>query len=179
MGLCQRIKTDRVLYDERVFLTESEPAIPLGIVPARGSFIVVGESSVDVAVVECDLVRRDDTITGATITLFIDKNIVVRQPDTMPSIPFEFSFQRTFPVSLAKIFEASIDPADVARARCQIFDLTATDTLALSDDRRTLSETLLVAVKLKIVVEDQILVALCPENMSTLATLMVSLPGNG
>jgi len=146
MGLCQRIKTDRVLYDERVFLTDSE-VIPLSVELASGSFINRDASSVDVAVVECDLVRRGDTITGATITLFIDKNVVVTQLDTLPSIPFEFSFQRTFPVSLAKIFDASIDPADAARAHCQIFGLTATDTLALSTDRTTISETLLVAVR--------------------------------
>ncbi len=65
MGLCQRIKTDRVLYDERVFLTETEGAIPLGIVPAAGSVINRDASSVDVAVTECDLVR---STTGATVS---------------------------------------------------------------------------------------------------------------
>ncbi len=181
MGLCQRIKTDRVLYDERIFINETENAIPLGVKPAAGSTISRNKSSAEVAVVECDVVRSGSAITAVDVTLFIEKNIVVDQPGELPDLLFEFSFQKTFRVPLVKIGEATISPADAARADCQIVDMTATDVLTLtnpSSDTATATATvkdeLVVAVKLKLVVpHDQILVALCPANMSTLATVTV------
>jgi len=178
VGFCQRIKTDRVLYDERIFITENEPNIRLGREVPEG-VIRPGLSQVEVAVVECDLVRgRGGQITDVDVTLFIDKTIVVEETTNLRGlIPFEFSFRRTFRVPLAKIADATIDPADAARAHCQIVDIAAEDLLRLTSGD-TLSELLEVSIKLKIVVEDQILVMLCPHNARALAGLTV-LPGNG
>lgn len=178
MGFCSRIKTDRVIYDERIFVTETEPAIPIGVDVPVGSIIDPLTSTVSVSVVECDLTLDiAGAITGATVTLDVQKDISIIVPAPAPPISLEYSFQRAFPVVFAKIADATIDPADVPRARCQIVEIAATDTLALIlVPTPSLSETLLVQMKLKIVVEDQILVALCPPNLSTTATLNLPIP---
>jgi hypothetical protein len=177
MGFCTLIKTDRVLYDEIVFCRDEE-TVPISEEVPDGSTILTDQSRVTVTVVNCTPVVVGGVITAVTARIHIRKDIVIDRPDPLPDLTLEFSFVREFTCPLSKADHAFIAPEDVARAACQIVNITASDTLTLTTgETPSFNQVLVMASKLKLVVpHDQIFVGTCPNNLTANAVLTVSTP---
>lgn len=177
MGFCNRILTDREIYDQQIFITDIETAIPLGITTLPvGSVLDLAASTVTASVVECDLIKTPLTITGANITLDIQKNLVITPPSPAAPIPVAFSLRKVFPVTFSKITEAFIDIADIPKAECRISGVTAVDELTLIIlPTPAITETLQVSMYLVVVVPDKLLVPACKSDLTATATLSIGL----
>lgn len=179
MKYCNRILTERELYDQQVFAIDTETAIPLGITTLPvGSVIDPTASTVTVSVVGCELIGPPLAITGANITLDIRKNIVINPPAPASPIQTAVSLQKIVPVVFTKITEAVIDVADIPKADCRISNVSATEDLTLIIlPTPAITETLQVSMYLVVVVPDSLLVPACPPNLTATATInIVPLP---
>ncbi len=165
VGMCQRIKTERVLYDQRLFITENETDVPLDL----GGATLVGVTNpvIQIDILDCDVDFGDPNLMiPPTVTL--RANFIIEFTGSLSdgtTRNFEFSFIRTFgPFTLPKLDVTGLTPDELRRAFCQIFDITMVAPPVLTFDAVAGTFDILIqaAVKLKLVVFDQIMVALCP-----------------
>lgn len=160
MGMCNRIKTERVLYDQRVFLSDTETGVPLQL-PPDVTLVNAANPLIQVTLMECD-VNFDTTPPTLTVTPYfivsftgVLSNGEVRQ--------FDFSFPGSpTSIPLVKLDRTVLTPDEIMRAFCQVFSVETTGTPTLRFTGVTFDIAFGLGVLIKIVVFDQIFVAACP-----------------
>lgn len=178
MGMCEKIKTNRVIYDELIsgVVVDDETISLSKYTRANPVSIDESQTEVVVSVLECDLERDPQTgyITGkiTNLIIHIEKRVVINLDAGEPLI-LQFSFNRRIPdFMLTKFNDAYITNEDLRFAHCQVHDFVPIDSLVLIPEYRLLRETLIASFTIKISREDQMIVALCPS--STFAEITTS-----
>lgn len=174
MGFCEKVKVDRVICDEIFYIQDLEEDVPIGeIVVPPGSTI---EGTVTVTVLECDpIVDLDEDTLSALLTFMIQKELTILTPDA-DEIPLEFGFRLEEVVEFRKCFPnelLAIDPDLLEDLECQIIFVSGTDEVELTPSTfdqeanaflkdATFTEDLVIQIKIKLVQERQLVLALCP-----------------
>lgn len=161
MALCQRVKIDRVFYDQRMTLSVLNENIFLtGLLPAG---IPLDNVTVDVSVVSCDFDLANQTID---IEFFVKKTL------TFGNIVIEFSFNPLVPdIPLPKLGETNIPTEFLDRLKCQVFDFIPLETASYDPANQNFIDTLDIDITIKIDAVDQILVSLCPNDNTRTVTV--------
>lgn len=172
MHICERIKTERVLYDQRVFLRDDEKMVPLGL-PTGVHLVSITSPVIQIDVVECEVdfgpPPPSPPAAGALIRALLIIEFVGHLTDNTTR-NFEFSFPIEANVALPKLNRTLFTEDEIARAICQVFDVQTNGHPKLTCHADTFDVFVEIAVKLKIAVLDQIVVALCPHaNSQTLS----------
>lgn len=165
MGMCQRIKTERVLYDQRIFIDDNETDVPLDL--GGATLIAVTNPVIQIDIIDC-AVDFGDPAMMIPPSVTLRANFIIEFTGSLSNGTtrnFEFSFLRAFgPFTLPKLDVTGLTADELRRAFCQIFDITMVTPPVLTIDTAagTFDISIQAAVKLKLVVFDQIMVALCP-----------------
>lgn len=163
MAQCERIRIDRVFYDQRF------PIDPLVTEEINLAGLVTGgvqldSVTVDVTVTSCDLDLTNDTIS---LEFFILKTLNFADGTIL-----EFSFNiGVSDISLPKLIDTTIPDEFVDRLRCEAFDFTVTEEFTYNPGTQDFTDTLSIDITIKIVAFDQILVNLCPSDMTRTVTV--------
>lgn len=167
MGFCEKIKADRVLADEIFFLQKTLGPVNLGFSVPEGSILT---GTVEVTVLECELeFDENENVVRVIIKIMVQKEFTIDTGEE--EIPLEFAFRNTLQTQFAGITPSLIEELGVEfrRVKCQIFDIKdITDEIIFicsdpeMDGNASIAETILIPIKLKLAVEEQLIVALCP-----------------
>lgn len=168
MGLCEKIKADRVLADEIFFLQKTIGPVDLGFPVPENSTLT---GTVEVTVLECELVfDEEEDRVRVIIRVMIQKEFTIITPDE-EEIPLEFAFRNTLSTQFAGITPSILEEMEIEfrRVKCQIFDIKEiTDNITFlcgdeeNEENASIEETILIPIKLKLAIEEQLIVALCP-----------------
>ncbi len=163
MGFCQRIKYNRVFYDQRSTIEVlNEVNVSLANLIAAG--IDITTVNVEASIIECDVDVANQT---ATIEFFIKKTLTFVDDSVI-----EFSFNPTATgISLPKLGETTIPDEFLDRLQCQIFDFTPIETFTYSPASQLFNDQLSIDLTLKVSAEDQALFTLCPPNLTRTVTV--------
>lgn len=205
MGFCEKVKVDRVFCDEIFFIEDDEvqatgTEVPIGEVPVPSGSQIFGD--VTVTVLNCDLevepVEEDQVIDvfRVNLELMVQKELGIDRPDDLETIPLEFGFRifRTFdyrkcrPSQIREIFGDTEAEEIFEQLRCQIVFVDANDRIALTPGTDEVDppfknaffeEELDITVKMKLVQEVQLALAMCPGTNQVTTPAVVDLNGNG
>ena len=183
MGFCEKVKVDRVFCDEIFFIEDDEvqetgTEVPIGEVPIPPGSTISGD--VTVTVLECDLEVEPDgeDIFQINLEVMVQKELEVDRPDDQVNVPLEFGFRvfRTFqyrkcrPSQIREIYGEEADQI-LEQLRCQIVFVDANDRVELTPGTEEndppfknafFEEELDITIKVKLVQEVQLALALCP-----------------
>ncbi len=166
MGFCARIKGNRVLYDEGLFdFVIDDEVIDFSNVLADGEIILdegfTASADVEVRVIGCGFSTAGDVINIDNLRFGINKTISVTTNQGV--VQKTLSFERCIPsFPLAKTISDIFCPdVDINWLHCQIHDLSVTETITRESDT-AVSELLTGSFVLKLSMEDQFYVTLCP-----------------
>lgn len=182
MGFCDKVRVDRVIADEIFYIQDLQEDTPIGeIVIPEGSEI---GGTVTVTVLECEPIvdiDEDEEIDEirARITFMIQKELDIETPEE-DVIPLEFGFRLETEVTFRKVIPTElleIDPDLLEDLRCHIVFVNGTDEVTLEatelddegliEEQATFTEDLIIQLKLKLVQERQLVLALCPDRQQT------------
>ena len=163
MAQCQRIRTDRVFYDQGFTIDpvfEDETNLS-GLVPMG---VQLDSVTVDVTVTNCELDLINQTID---LEFFILETLTFANGTI---IVFSFNVGVS-DIILPKLIDTTIPDEFLDRLRCETFDFTPTLTFTYNPGTQIFTDTLFVDIVIKIVAFDQILVSLCPSDMTRTVTV--------
>lgn len=180
MGLCQKIQAERVLADQ-IFI------IPTDIIdcdfPFAAASGATASGTLTVTVTELDF-TTSGTALQVISTLMFQKELTVSgtafAPDELaPTFPLEFKVEKSFintfcGVTTADLAALGVKLADIQAEVVRIVDVrdeleffcgtfTGTDDRVITASAH-IEDTVLTLLKLKLVTEEDLVVALCPEN---------------
>lgn len=163
MAQCQRIRVDRVFYDQRFTIDPVvDEDVNLAGLVAPG--VALNSVTVDVTVTNCEVDIANETLD---LEFFILKTLNFAD-DTI----LEFSFNASVSdIALPKLGDTTIPDEFLDRLRCEAFDFTPTETFTYDPVTQDFTDTLAIEITIKIVAFDQILVNLCPSDMTRTVTV--------
>ena len=204
MGFCEKVKVDRVFCDEIFFIEDDEvqetgTEVPIGEVPIPPGSEISGD--VTVTVLDCNLVVEPEglDVFRVNLELMVQKELEIDRVDATPSfdtsVPLEFGFRlfRTFdyrkctPSQIREIFGDTEAEEIFEQLRCHIVFVDANDRIALTPGTEEnvppfkdafFEEELDITVKMKLVQEVQLALALCPGTNQVTTPAIVDLNGN-
>ena len=173
MGFCEKIKVPRVIADEIFYIEDDEFNIPIGEIRVPPGSTIDGV--VTVTVLECD--PRIDLILNrifADVVFMIQKELTITTPGG-ELIPLEFGFRLERTIEYRKLFPLeleAIDPDFLLDLECYVVFVTGSDIVTLTPSTvdpetgelfkdATFDEELTIQLKLKLVQERQLIMALC------------------
>ena len=173
MGFCEKIKVPRVICDEIFYIEDDEFNIPIGEIRVPPGSTIAG--TVTVTVLECD--PRIDFLLNrifADVVFMVQKELTITTPEE-ELIPLEFGFRLERELEYRKCFPLeleAIDPDFLVDLECQVIYVTGTDVVTLTPSTvdpetgellkdATFDEELTIQLKLKLVQERQLIMALC------------------
>ena len=160
---CERVKLQRVFYDQRFPLQifDNQVTNLIGIVPP---FLPLTSVEVNVIITQCNLNLVSQTVDLTfVITKILNFNNIIIVPllfiPTISDIP------------LPKFNEATIPAQFVNRLECQVFDAVFSESFTYNVITRDFTESLAADLTIKVDAEDQILVSLCPKLLTKTVTV--------
>ncbi len=195
MGHCQKIKTERVLADQIFIISDQFPeqACPLQFAVASGEAVING--TLLVTVTNCQLMTPllpTDPLQVELTLMFQKELCVTAGPDGATFAPpglvapftLEFKFEETYPLTFclteSDLTDLGIDFEDI---ECELFKIVnVTDTLTWTCGTvnpetgeiitpAEITQTVNAFVKIKLVTEEQVIVALCPPEHSRIVRI--------
>lgn len=189
MGLCQKITADRVLADQIFIIPTDIMDCDFPFAAASGA---TASGALTVTVTELDFTTSGTGPHAAlqvTATLMFQKELTVSGPNFAPAelgptFPLEFKFEKSFTntfcgITAGDLTALGVNLADVTPEVVRIADVRdefeffcGTFTTPPGDDDRVITasahieETVLTLLKVKLVVEEDLVVELCPSNHS-------------
>lgn len=173
MGFCEKIKVPRVICDEIFYIEDDEFNVPVGEIRVPPGSVIDG--TVTVTVLECDP-RVDLQLNRifADVVFMIQKELTITTPE-LELIPLEFGFRLERTVEYRKCFPReleAIDPDFLVDLECYVVFVAGTDVVTLTPSTidpvtgellkdATFDEELTLQLKLKLVQERQLIMALC------------------
>ena len=173
MGFCEKIKVPRVICDEIFYIEDDEFNVPVGEIRVPPGSVIDG--TVTVTVLECDP-RIDFQLNRifADVVFMIQKDLTITTPE-LELIPLEFGFRLERTVEYRKCFPReleAIDPDFLVDLECYVVFVAGTDVVTLTPSTidpvtgellkdATFDEELTIQLKLKLVQERQLIMALC------------------
>lgn len=173
MGFCEKIKVPRVICDEIFYIEDDEFDIPIGEIRVPTGSTIAGV--VTVTVLQCD--PRVDFILNrifADVVFMVQKELTITTP-IGELIPLEFGFRLERTVEYRKCFPLdlqAIDPDLLVDLECHVVFVAGTDVVTLTPSTfdpvteeflkdATFDEELTIQLKLKLIQERQLIMALC------------------
>jgi hypothetical protein len=174
MDICSKISTNRVLFDEGFFgvkIIDDYIDDYQDLHANQIAFVIKNESLVKVFVEKCDLCfggdQKNKSIFIEEVVFLIKKNIVV-QTDSGKKITKSLTDRKCLSrIELAKK-TGDLCPFNERGAFCQVQILDAKDYLEVTGDGKKIHEKCIVDFVVKIVEEDQMIVACCPNVITAL-----------
>ncbi len=173
MGFCEKIEVPRVICDEIFYIEDDEFNIPIGEIRVPPGSVIDG--TVTVTILECDP-RIDLQLNRifADVVFMIQKDLTITTPE-LELIPLEFGFRLERTVEYRKCLPLeleAIDPDFLVDLECYVVFVTGTDVVTLTPSTidpvtgellkdATFDEELTIQLKLKLVQERQLIMALC------------------
>lgn len=173
MGFCEKIKVPRVIADEIFYIEDDEFNIPIGEIRVPPGSTIDG--TVTVTVLECDP-RIDLNLNRifTDVVFMIQKELTITTPGG-ELIPLEFGFRLERTLEYRKLFPLelqAIDPDFLLDLECYVVFVQGTDLVTLTPSTvdpitgqllkdATFDEELTIQLKLKLVQERQLIMALC------------------
>ena len=158
MAQCQRIRVDRVFYDQR-FPIDPLVQEEIDLTGLVAPLVALDSVTVEVSVTNCQL-----DLTAQTIDL---EFFILKTLNFADNTILEFSFNvGVSDISLPKLADTTIPDEFVDRLRCEAFDFTPTETFTYDTTTQIFTDTLSIDITIKIVAFDQFLVNLCPSDMT-------------
>jgi hypothetical protein len=194
MGHCQKIKTERVLADQIFMVTDTFPqqTCPLEFYVAEGDAIISGTLLVTVTNCKFVLPVLPADPLQVELTLMYQKELCVAPSPTDPptfvppmTAPFalEFKFEEVYTLNFcltwSDLADLGVDPEDVDCQLVRIVDVNDSfpwncgsppdgETPAIP---ASITQEVTTSVKIKLVTEDQVVVALCPAKNSKIVRI--------
>lgn len=177
MGFCEKIKADRVLADEIFYLQKTLGPVDIGFSVPEDSILT---GTVEITVLECDLdFDEEEDLIRVLIEIMVQKEFTINTDDR--ELPLEFAFRNTLETQFAGITPSLLEELGIEfrRVKCQIFDIKEiTDEIIFlcgdEEENATIEETILIPIKLKLAIEEQLIVALCPASHRRIIDVEVS-----
>lgn len=157
MGLCTKALINQVLCEETVTLTRFDQNVPIGSIPIpRGSNL---SGKTIVSLLDCVPMLKDEEL-GLQISFFIQEELFITTPQGA-RFPIEFGFRFQDFVGLQNCttvigLQEILDELD-----CRVVSISGRNELTLHDDR-TFDQCLELTIELKLLLESQLQIALCP-----------------
>ncbi len=173
MGFCEKIKVPRVLCDEIFYIEDDEFAIPIGEIRVPTDSTITG--IVTVTVLQCSpRIDFEANAFLADVVFMIQKELTIETP-AGPDIPLEFGFRLERTVEFRKctpLEMQAIDPDFLTDLECHVVFVNGTDIVTLHPSTpdpitgeflkdATFDEELTILLKLKLIQERQLIMALC------------------
>ena len=188
MGFCDKFKVKRVICDEIFYVSHIEEDVVIGDVEIPDDGVINGE--VTVTVLDCNPVlvtneQGEITDIQAEIVVMIQKELTITGTDEQGQsveLPLEFAERQLFTLDFRKCDPAvlnDIDPDLLNDLECQVIWVNGMDDITLDQDAGTFDEELTIIVKLKLVQERQLHLALCPAKNQFEIDVTSEINGNG
>lgn len=168
MGLCERIFVDKVVCDERFTILGIDTGANIGEIPVSPGSSISG--TVDVAVLQCTpQVDMINNVIRAELVFMIQQELTITTPE-QNSIPLEFAFRVTRTVTFEDCNPCELLRIDLDLARdleCRVLYVNGKNSVTLhpSDPPSAFNAwfdgNLTIKIKLKLVQQRQLTVALC------------------
>ncbi len=157
MGLCTQALINQVLCEETVTLTRIDRNVPIDNISIPLGSEISGQTWINV--LDCNVIRQNGQL-GLTIALFIQEElqIVTPQGEIIP-LEFGFRFQDFAPLlNCATLInlETVLDELD-----CRVTSVSGENIVTLNENQ-TFNQSLKITVNLKVLLESQLKIALCP-----------------
>ncbi len=168
MGLCERVFVDKVICDECFTIQGIDTGAPVGDIPVPSGSNISG--TVDVAVLQCTpQVDLMDNVIRAELVFMIQQELTITTPD-QDRIPLEYAFRATQMVTFEDCNPCELlatDPDLLDDLECRVLCVKGQNRVTLhpsdppSATNASFDGNLIIKLKLKLVQQRQLTVALC------------------
>jgi len=169
MGFCEKFHVPQVICDEIFCFTDTRTFNACRDVELGATV----SGTIDLHVTECDITVVDNLIV-ANVQFLVQKELTVNQGVNSFDQEFAYRINRNFAFQACA---ANDIPADVAVAdlECRVLRLEFDENVVANPDNNTIVDELDIVIKLKVVANRQVLLSLCPPNLSATVTIPTDL----
>jgi hypothetical protein len=165
MGFCEKFYVPQVICDEIFCFTDTRTFTACRDVEPGATV----SGTIDLHVTECDIAVAGNTIV-ANVQFLVQKELTVNQGDNSFDQEFAYRINRTF--AFQACVADDIPPGvSLADLECRVLRLEFDESVVANADSNTIVDELDIVIKLKVVANRQVLLSLCPPNLSATVTI--------